>query len=141
MTTQTTSLFVYGTLKRGHRLNSVLGGGSTLVYPAITLLNNYDLQGYADAFPIMTLTEEGEGYRILGELYSVMPSVMDRVNSIEGGAGYIPYIVDVRPMDSNEKRVEQAITFIYPNTDKYMTLSPINSTKMSDITGEVKVWA
>ena len=69
MTTQTTSLFVYGTLKRGHRLNSILGGGSTLIYPAITLLNNYDLQGYADAFPIMTLTEEGEGYRVLGELY------------------------------------------------------------------------
>ena len=99
------------------------------------------LQGYADAFPIMTLTEEGEGYRVLGELYSVMPSVMDRVNSIEGGAGYIPYIVDVKPIDSADKRVAQAITFIYPNTDKYMSLSPIISTKMSDITGEVKVWA
>ena len=141
MMTQTTSLFVYGTLKRGHRLNSVLGGGSTLQYPAITVLNDYDLHGYSSAFPIMTLTNENAGYKVLGELYTVSPSVMDRVNSIEGGAGYIPYIVDVKPIDSDDKRVAQAITFIYPNTDKYMSLSPIISTKMSDITGEVKVWA
>ena len=89
----------------------------------------------------MTLTDEAAGYKVLGELYTVSPSVMDRVNSIEGGAGYIPYIVDVKPIDSADKRVAQAITFIYPNTDKYMSLSPIISTKMSDITGEVKVWA
>ena len=58
MTTQTTSLFVYGTLKRGHRLNSILGGGSTLIYPAVTVLNDFDLFNYQNAFPIMPMPQD-----------------------------------------------------------------------------------
>jgi gamma-glutamylcyclotransferase (GGCT)/AIG2-like uncharacterized protein YtfP len=82
---------VYGTLKRGHRLNSVLGGGSELIYSARTILNDFDLFNYQNAFPIMMLTTQGEGYKILGELYSVTTSVMERVNSIESTSGYIPF--------------------------------------------------
>lgn len=140
MTTQTTSLFVYGTLKRGHRLNSVLGGGSTLIHPAVTVLNDFDLHGYGLAFPIMSFTEDSQGYKIIGELYTVTPSVMDRVNAIETNAGYVPFIIDVKPFD-NSGSVEQAIVFIYPSTDKYMKLAEIKSSTIGGVTGQVKGWA
>jgi hypothetical protein len=40
----------------------------------------------------MTMTQDTEGYKILGELYSNTTSVMERVNAVESGSGYIPYI-------------------------------------------------
>ena len=138
MTTQTTSLFVYGTLKRGHRLNSILGGGSTLIYPAVTVLNDFDLFNYQNEFPIMTMTQDTEGYKILGELYSVTTSVMERVNAVESGSGYIPYIIDVKPYDSSDNDPSQAIAFLYPTVS--IGVSNIKPTEIVGINGKVKVW-
>ena len=137
MTTQKTNLFVYGTLKRGHRLNSVLGGGSELIYSARTILNDFDLFNYQNAFPIMMLTTQGEGYKILGELYSVTTSVMERVNSIESASGYIPFSIDVTGVEETDKPT-QAIAFIYPA--KSIGVSNIKPTTHVGINGEVKVW-
>ena len=86
----------------------------------------------------MTMTQETEGYKILGELYSVTTSVMERVNAIESNSGYIPYIIDVKPYDSSDSDPSQAIAFLYPAVS--IGVSNIKPTEIVGINGKVKVW-
>ncbi len=107
-----TLLFVYGTLKNGKRLHSVLGQSCEYVGEFTTRYNNYDLVNFADSFPIMCFKQNG--YKIKGELYDVTPDTVDRVNSIEGGAGYVPFIIEVSNFNGKKLHNFKALTFMYP---------------------------
>ena len=88
-----TNLFVYGTLKKGGRLHSVLGNSSEFVGTYLTVDSKFDLFSYARSFPILVAREKG--YQIKGEVWSVTPETMDRVNAIESGSSYYHFQIDV----------------------------------------------
>ena len=101
------NLFVYGTLKRGHRLNGILDGqkykGEYHTAP------NFDILDYADgSFPIVIPKENG--YSIKGELYEVDEEVFRLTDAIEIGAGYTPIQILLMPGDIE--------TTIYVHTDE-----------------------
>lgn len=71
-------LFVYGTLKRGHRLHGCLTGqrylGQALTLPEFKLLNC----GWYPA-----LVESGDGRAIRGELWEVDAATLKRLDEVE----------------------------------------------------------
>tara|TARA_R110000744_G_scaffold194813_2_gene313760 strand:+ start:762 stop:1151 length:390 start_codon:yes stop_codon:yes gene_type:complete len=90
------NLFVYGTLKKGHRLSGILDGqkfkGEYKTAP------DFDILDYADgSFPIVIPKENG--YSIKGELYEVNEDVADFTDKLEIGAGYTPVQVKLIPDD------------------------------------------
>ena len=91
-----TNLFVYGTLKRGHRLNGILDGqkykGEYHTAPNFDILDSGN-----GIFPDVVPKENG--YSIKGELYEVDEGVFQITNSIEIGAGYEPVQVKLVPDD------------------------------------------
>jgi len=103
------NLFVYGTLKRGHRLNGILDGqkykGEYHTAP------NFDILDYADgSFPIVIPKENG--YSIKGELYEVNEEVFRLTDAIEIGAGYVPVQIKLMPGD-----IESTIYIYTDETD------------------------
>ena len=123
------NLFVYGTLKKGGRLHSVLGSSSEFLGVFRTIENKFDMYDYG--CPVMIL-EDG-GFKIKGELYKVTPECMARVTAVECGAGYVPFIVELEQDEDTE--VTKAIAFIYP--------TPYATTSASDRVVEkerVKEW-
>ena len=133
------NLFVYGTLKKGGRLHSVLGNSSEFLGVFRTVEDKFDMYDYG--CPIMILKDDG--FKIKGELYKVTPECMARVTAVECGAGYVPFIVDVKADESvGDFMVEEeyphplkAIAFIHP--------TPYATTTVSDYVmekGRVKEW-
>mgnify|MGYP003153138074 FL=1 len=126
------NLFVYGTLKKGGRLHSVLGSSSEFLGVYSTEESKFDMHDYG--CPIMVLKDD-EGFEIKGELYSVTPECMARVTAVECGAGYVPFIVDTYDMDYPEGEPLKAIAFIYPTP--YATMSSSDRVKEKE---RVKEW-
>ena len=123
------NLFVYGTLKKGGRLHSVLGNSSEFLGVFKTVEDKFDMHDYG--CPIMVL--EDNGFKIKGELYKVTPDCMARVTAVECGAGYVPFIVELEQDEDTE--VTKAIAFIHP--------TPYATTSASDRVEEkdgVKEW-
>jgi hypothetical protein len=87
--------------------------------------------------------KEDDSFKIKGELYKVTPECMARVTAVECGAGYVPFIVDVKADTSvGDFVVEEeyphplkAIAFIYPTP--YATTSVSNRIEEK---GGVKEW-
>ena len=104
-------LFVYGTLKKGGGLHSVLGKSSEFVGTYITEENKYDMHDVG--CPIMV--DKDKGFHIRGEIYNVTPEAMERVTLVECNAGYVPFIVEASEEDYPEGEPLKAIAFIYPN--------------------------
>ena len=104
-------LFVYGTLKKGGGLHSVLGKSSEFVGTYITEENKYDMHDVG--CPIMV--DKDKGFHIRGEIYNVTPEAMERVTLVECNAGYVPFIVEASEEDYPEGEPFKAIAFIYPN--------------------------
>ena len=109
------NLFVYGTLKKGGNLHSVLGNSSEFLGVCSTEESNWDMYDYG--CPIMVT--KYEGFKIKGELYSVTPECMARVTAVECGAGYVPFMIDTYDVDysklmKKKSRKNKAIAFIYP---------------------------
>ena len=105
------NLFVYGTLKKGGRLHSVLGNSSEFIGVFRTVGDKFDMHDYG--CPVMVL--EDNGFKIRGELYKVTPECMARVTAVECGAGYVPFIIDIVPdLIINVHGDAKAIAFIYP---------------------------
>jgi gamma-glutamylcyclotransferase (GGCT)/AIG2-like uncharacterized protein YtfP len=122
------NLFVYGTLKKGGKLHSVLGNSSEFLGAFKTTEDKFDMHDYG--CPVMLL--EDNGFKIKGELYKVTPECMERVTAVECGAGYVPFIIDVETPDIEATK---AIAFIYP--------TPYATTNMSnhvEENGGVKEW-
>lgn len=115
----TMKTFVYGTLKKGKRLHSIIED-STFIGTHETK-QSFDIKDYANgAFPIIFLPKD-DGYKIKGELYDLNTETMSYVWSLETGAGYSPVEIDVGE--------DTAVAFIYPQfaessaidvTDKYI---------------------
>ena len=111
------NLFVYGTLKKGGRLHSVLGNSSEFLGVFKTIESKFDMYSYG--CPIMIV--EGGSFKIKGELHKVTPECMARVTAIECGAGYVPFIVELEQDEDTE--VTKAIAFIYPTSNISATVS------------------
>ena len=115
----TMKTFVYGTLKKGKRLHSIIED-STFIGTHETK-QSFDIKDYANgAFPIIFLPKD-DGYKIKGEVYDLNTETMSYVWSLETGAGYSPVEIDVGE--------DTAVAFIYPQfaessaidvTDKYI---------------------
>jgi gamma-glutamylaminecyclotransferase len=74
-------LFVYGTLKRGGRLNSHLKD-CEFIQEDVTKLKKYKMFSVGDRFPAVT---DWKGTcAIKGEIYRVTPEVMKRLDEVEG---------------------------------------------------------
>jgi gamma-glutamylcyclotransferase (GGCT)/AIG2-like uncharacterized protein YtfP len=119
--TNKTLIFVYGTLKNGKRLHSILGESCDFITACTTRYKKFDMINFDDNFPIVCFKDDG--YKIKGELYSITPETMERINAIEGGAGYIPYIVEVEiPEETKEYRGwwHKAIIYMYPRCNYYI---------------------
>ena len=76
-------LFVYGTLKKGFGLNSVLSNSKYL--KKYTTKPGYMMSGHS--FPLVW-KDKNSDYKIKGELYEVTESDLTFANAIELGAGY-----------------------------------------------------
>ena len=124
------NLFVYGTLKKGGRLHSVLGNSSEFLGVFRTAEDKFDMHDYG--CPVMVL--EDDSFKIKGELYKVTPECMARVTAVECGAGYVPFIIDVETPYGYVESLK-AIAFIYPTP--YATASVSN--RIEEKSG-VKEW-
>ena len=124
------NLFVYGTLKKGGTLHSVLGNSSEFLGVFKTVEDKFDMYDYG--CPVIIL--KNDGFKIEGELYKVTSECMARVTAVECGAGYVPFIIDI---DTPYGYVEsvKAIAFIYPTP--YTTTSVSNHVEEK---GGVKEW-
>ena len=120
------NLFVYGTLKKGGRLHSVLGNSSEFLGVFKTVEDKFDMHDYG--CPVMIFKDDG--FKIKGELYKVTPECMERVTAVECGAGYVPFIVDVNEENYPEGEPSKAIAFIYPTP--YETTSVSNRVKENE---------
>ena len=128
--TDRSNLFVYGTLKKGGTLHSVLGNSSEFLGVCSTEESNWDMHDYG--CPIMVTKDEG--FKIKGELYSVTPECMARVTAVECGAGYVPFMIDTYDVDYPEGDPSKAIAFIYPTP--YATTTASNRVKENEGTKE-----
>ena len=134
-----TNLFVYGTLKKGGRLHSVLGNSSEFVGTYLTVDSKFDLFSYARSFPILVAKEKG--YQIKGEVWSVTPETMVRVNAIESGSSYYPFQIDVVKEQTGMLKFQpeylsgSALVFMFAGHNQ--RLMPV--TELEDIKG-VKEW-
>ena len=128
--TDRSNLFVYGTLKKGGTLHSVLGNSSEFLGVCSTEESNWDMHDYG--CPIMVTKDEG--FKIKGELYSVTPECMARVTAVECGAGYVPFMIDTYDVDYPEGDPSKAIAFIYPTP--YATTTASNRVKENEGTQE-----
>jgi len=128
-----TNLFVYGTLKKNGRLHSVLGNSSEFVGTYVTADDKYDLFSYAKSFPILVAREKG--FRIRGEVWSVTPETMDRVNAIESGSSYYPFQIDVMNEVTKEYEVGSVLVFMFPGNNH--RLMPVKDIEAVD---NVKEW-
>jgi gamma-glutamylcyclotransferase (GGCT)/AIG2-like uncharacterized protein YtfP len=129
-----TNLFVYGTLKKNGRLHSVLGNSSEFVGTYVTADNKYDLFSYAKSFPILVAREKG--FRIRGEVWSVTPETMDRVNAIESGSSYYPFQIDVMNEVTKEYEVGSVLVFMVPGNNH--SLMPVKDIEAVD---NIKEWS
>jgi len=128
-----TNLFVYGTLKKNGRLHSVLGNSSEFVGTYVTADDKYDLFSYAKSFPILVAREKG--FRIRGEVWSVTPETMDRVNAIESASSYYPFQIDVMNEVRKVYEVGSVLVCMFPG-NKYR-LMPVKDIEAVD---NVKEW-
>lgn len=129
-----TNLFVYGTLKKNGRLHSVLGNSSEFVGTYVTADNKYDLFSYAKSFPILVAREKG--FRIRGEVWSVTPETMDRVNAIESGSSYYHFQIDVMNEVTKEYEVGSVLVFMFPGNNH--RLMPVKDIEAVD---NIKEWS
>lgn len=98
-------VFVYGTLKRGHGLNSYLTNEEFVGEGSVKSFNLYE-SGIPFAVP-----SDNESDVIYGEVYNITnPSVKYEVDSIEVGAGYYVDNVEVQ-LEDGEKCISQIYSY------------------------------
>jgi gamma-glutamylaminecyclotransferase len=75
-------VFVYGTLKRGFPFHPLGLSDSTFV-SAVTTVHPYPMVIAGSFFGPMMLDEPGRGLRVVGELYSVRPDRLPKLDELE----------------------------------------------------------
>jgi len=114
--TERHKLFVYGTLKKKHRLNSLLVD-EVFVGDYITKNSSYGMSSYLDSFP-MVYYSDTHGSQIIGELYELTTLNYEQILAMEYNAGFIPIQVDIQDIDNQDDFTdERALMFLIPNTN------------------------
>lgn len=111
--TERHKLFVYGTLKKKHRLNSLLVD-EVFVGDYITKNSSYGMSSYLDSFP-MVYYSDTHSSQIIGELYELTTLNYEQILAMEYNAGFIPIQVDIQEIDDFTD--ERALMFLIPNTN------------------------
>lgn len=111
--TERHKLFVYGTLKKKHRLNSLLVD-EVFVGDYITKNSSYGMSSYLDSFP-MVYYSDTHSSQIIGELYELTTLNYEQILAMEYNAGFIPIQVDIQEVDDFTD--ERALMFLIPNTN------------------------
>ena len=111
--TERHKLFVYGTLKKKHRLNSLLVD-EVFVGDYITKNSSYGMSSYLDSFP-MVYYSDTHSSQIIGELYELTTLNYEQILAMEYNAGFIPIQVDIQDVDNLTD--ERALMFLIPNTN------------------------
>ena len=111
--TERHKLFVYGTLKKKHRLNSLLVD-EVFVGDYITKNSSYGMSSYLDSFP-MVYYSDTHSSQIIGELYELTTLNYGQILAMEYNAGFIPIQVDIQEVDDFTD--ERALMFLIPNTN------------------------
>jgi len=114
-------LFVYGTLKKKHRLNSLLVN-EVFIGDYVTKDSCYGMSSYLDSFP-MVYHSDTHNHQIVGELYEVTTLNYDQILAMEYNAGFIPIQVDIeninhviKPHSVMKKTYETALMFLIPDS-------------------------
>jgi len=114
--TERHKLFVYGTLKKKHRLNSLLVD-EVFVGDYITKNSSYGMSSYLDSFP-MVYYSDTHSSQIIGELYELTTLNYEQILAMEYNAGFIPIQVDIQDIDNQDDFTdERALMFLIPNTN------------------------
>tara|TARA_R100001369_G_scaffold46137_1_gene72423 strand:- start:21 stop:482 length:462 start_codon:yes stop_codon:yes gene_type:complete len=115
-------LFVYGTLKKKHRLNSLLVD-EVFVGDYVTKDNWYGMSSYLGSFP-MVYYSDVHNHQIVGELYEVTTLNYDQILAMEYNAGFIPIQVAIENMNHVNKPhsvmsnvYETALMFLIPDSN------------------------
>ena len=111
--TERHKLFVYGTLKKKHRLNSLLVD-EVFVGDYITKNSSYGMNSYLDSFP-MVYNSDTHSSQIIGELYELTTLNYEQILAMEYNAGFIPIQIDIQEIDDFTD--ERALMFLIPNTN------------------------
>ena len=109
--TERHKLFVYGTLKKKHRLNSLLVD-EVFVGDYITKNSSYGMSSYLDSFP-MVYYSDTHSSQIIGELYELTTLNYEQILAMEYNAGFIPIQVDIQDVDNLPD--ERELMFLIPN--------------------------
>jgi len=110
-----TRLFTYGTLKKGGRLETLIGDG-TYLGEYFTLHSVFDMIDYQSAFPIV-FRKWDKGKSIKGHLYELDLHHMDYINRMETNAEYTPMVVDII---NEEGDLTNAIMFVNSIGEKHI---------------------
>ena len=129
-------IFVYGTLKKDHRLHGILDDNNAKYLGEFTTAKDeYDIVDYAyGVFPIVF--KKDKGFKIKGQLWSVDRKVYEYIYLMEKGAGYKEETVSLVPSDNTLLHTVEANMFVY--VDKPID-EMISDTNVS-IEGNTKEW-
>jgi len=99
--------FLYGTLKRNHRLHFIVEE-SEFLGEFETTDSSFDMRDFSyGSFPIV-YRKELDGFKIKGEIYRLKEDVEETVYRLEIGAGYKPLEIKTNP-----SLTEKCTIFIY----------------------------
>ena len=127
-------VFVYGTLKKGRRLNSVFTEADTFLSHATTVEDRFDLIG-GGSFPYMT--DHRGGFKVEGDLYQVSDNTLKRLDIIEGVPGH--YKRETILVDINGKVSQEAFVYLSADEPNYNNNTGITVTSKTN--GDVvKTW-
>jgi gamma-glutamylcyclotransferase (GGCT)/AIG2-like uncharacterized protein YtfP len=110
-------LFVYGSLKRGKRLSLEKVEGAKFVSEATTMHPTFDMIDLG-SYPGV-IEDRYAGYKIVGEVFSITPQLLDQVDEIEG---YPSFYNRIRV----DTTVGEAWMYVLDRTDRM--LSSVTST-------------
>jgi gamma-glutamylcyclotransferase (GGCT)/AIG2-like uncharacterized protein YtfP len=133
-------VFVYGTLKKGERLNGLMAKQKR-IGEAITVDSNYTIKDFLHSYPITFRHYDNKvcKYRIKGELYDIKDdNVYAAVCDMELNAGYTLVNTLVELEDGTEHVAEM---FLVEETPAKITGKEVLSDYRVTTTKNVKEWS
>jgi gamma-glutamylaminecyclotransferase len=105
-------LYVYGTLKRGWHNHARLLGEATFCGQAIS---EDKFAMYAPSFP--RIFDRKDGHRVLGELYRVTPTTLERCDRLESHPNY--YRRELRQFIRGDGHTVTAWVYLYQHPEAF----------------------
>jgi len=101
-------LFVYGTLKKGHKRHHLLGGASLVGRGYIEGFSMYSINGM---FPAIVPAPTGNG-KVYGEIYEVTEDILEECDFIEGVHNNL-YRRELVPVYIKKAEMVEAYVYIF----------------------------